>query len=500
MNGILIAFKNHKKSFLLILAVLTFSYGPSLKNGFVWDDYLSIADNHFIKSFDNLPLIFSKKYFTPPSALPQLQYKDIGAGELSYRPVVTLTYFLDFRLWHLNAFGYHLTNLLLHLINILLVYGLALTINNKRRFATTAALIFAVHPVQAEAVLTPAFREDLLACFFMLLSLLLYLRARAAARPWTWHAASALSYLLALFAKEIAITLPVLAAVYEYVFIFKDDVTSWRKGLLQRYAGFITATVFYLWVWLFVFPRVGSAGITYPGGSFYLNVLTMLKVFAGYIAWFVIPLGIHPTMRETSFFAKTFWDPVVLISATTIAACLGLAWICRKQRRLLTFAVLWFFIALSPAANIIPIENIMAARYLYVPIIGLCLAAAFLLEEAWTKNRTFSPAALRTLSVGILVFCVLQVWTQSLHWTNEISFRKTMLEYYPHNVRAYRSLAGAYGRFHRYKEAVLYTQKAQALAPKMVENYLDLAVLYREMGKDVKAAAELKKARTLQGH
>lgn len=391
MNDAVRQLKSHFPAVMLILAVIACAYGSSLFNGFVWDDYLNIVDNQFIKSFDNLPLLFSREYLTSPSELPYLTQKNVGAGELSYRPIVTLTYFLDFALWKLTPFGYHLTNFLLHFFNTLLVYGLTLAIHrHNRRFALAASLIFAVHPAQAETVLTVSFREDLLAGFFILSSFLFHLRAQTNTRQRPMCLLSALCYALALFAKEMAITLPFLLMLYEYCFVFHRDEKAWQKNAIRRYYGLGVVTIFYLWIWGFLIPRLTETPVSYPGNSFYLNILTMLKVFALYAAWFLMPVNIHPTFRDESFFARTFGDPAVLISVTVIAACLWLAYACRRKYPMVTFAMMWFFTALLPAANIIPIENIMAARYLYVPIFGFCLICAFCWEQGSKKNFVFS--------------------------------------------------------------------------------------------------------------
>lgn len=98
----------------------------------------------------------------------------------------------------------------------------------------------------------------------------------------------------------------------------------------------------------------------------------------------------------------------------------------------------------------------------------------------------------RIFSGGILLFYILLTLTQSFHWTNEISFRKTFLRHYPADVRAHRSLAGAYARFDRYEEAIDCAKKAKALAPMMPEIYLDLANLYWKTGRTDLAEEELK--------
>ena len=119
-------FSFHNLAVFLLIVITFVVYFGSLKNGFVWDDFLVVVKNGFIKSFKNLSRIFDKSYLTPPSQIRYLEVINIGSGESSYRPVVTLTYFIDYFLYKLNPWGYHLTNLLLHILNVLLLYFLKL--------------------------------------------------------------------------------------------------------------------------------------------------------------------------------------------------------------------------------------------------------------------------------------------------------------------------------------------------------------------------------------
>jgi len=477
----------------LVLLVITSAYGLSIFNDFIWDDYLNIVDNLFIQSVKNLPLVFSKHYLTAPSDLIFLAQQNVGAGEITYRPVVTLTYFLDFFIWRLHAYGYHLTNLLLHILNTFLVCSLAMKIRKNRIFALAAGLIFAAHPVQAEAVLIPAFREDLLACLFMLGSLLFYLHAKAEHKAGAFIL-SLLFYALGLFSKEMAITLPILILLYGYYFESDGHLrTLWQKTSKPLY-GFCLVTVVYLWIWGVVFPHF-KTNAALPADSMYVNILTMLTVFGTYIQWLIVPINVHPTLPDPTLFIYTFWNTKVVVSAAIMAACFWAVFGNHTKNKIIPFSILWFFIALLPVSNIIPLENILASRYLYVPCVGFCFIAAFFFEKIWTGETTISRYISRSMAAtiggGLLMMCVLLVVAKGLLYTNEISFRKNLLRHYPNSVQAHRALAGAYVRFKCYDDAITSIKKAQALNPGMVENYLELADIYHRQGKPDLAAQEM---------
>src|SRR3990170_2225709 len=183
---------------LVIVCLSQFVYLNSLSNQFVYDDEFTIVTNYFVKTWNNFPLLFNSDYFKL-------------SGELSYRPVVTLSYFIDYSLWKLNPFGFHLTNTLLHTLNSVLLFFLLKRIFNCRTTSFIATLIFLCHPVHSEAVNAISYREDLLAATFFIAAFLLYVKTSKGNRSFSpAYFASVACYLSGVFSKEMAITLPLL--------------------------------------------------------------------------------------------------------------------------------------------------------------------------------------------------------------------------------------------------------------------------------------------------
>jgi hypothetical protein len=156
---------NNKRAMLVIAFAIVLVYANTLVNQFVWDDNVTIVRNNFIKSWSNVPRIFSKSYLSPfvrtgSSYSPDIR---VSSGETSYRPIATLSYMLDYSIWKLNPFGYHLTNLALHLINAILIYLLINALTRNKNTALLASLLFALHPVNSEAINNISNRKDLLA-------------------------------------------------------------------------------------------------------------------------------------------------------------------------------------------------------------------------------------------------------------------------------------------------------------------------------------------------
>ena len=210
-KGLIKLRRYHRVYFLLLPFVISIIvYLNCLQNSFVYDDDSTIINNYFIRHWSNLPDLFTNRYF-------------VLSAELTYRPVVTLSYFIDYAFWHLNPLGYHLTNILIHAINSVLVFIFAFQVFKNRKSAFISALFFSSYPLFSEVVNAVGFREDLLAFMFLILAFICYLKANQQ-RYILYYPMSLFCYLLSLFSKEMAITLPVLIILYDTVF----------KGFLSR--------------------------------------------------------------------------------------------------------------------------------------------------------------------------------------------------------------------------------------------------------------------------
>lgn len=197
---------NHLLPITILVLVSLVVYFNSLTNGFVYDDYATIVENKYIQHpGKSLPALFSRSYF------------NIASGERSYRPVATLSYYLIYSIGELNATYYHLFSVLLHALNVILVYLLANRIIKNRYSAVIAGLLFACHPALSEAVDAISYNEDLLAAAFFLLAFICYtgINAGEVKSCIKAYILSLISFLLALLSKEMAITLPAVIFLYD---------------------------------------------------------------------------------------------------------------------------------------------------------------------------------------------------------------------------------------------------------------------------------------------
>ncbi len=503
IKKIIYKLSNTKYVIILLIAITALAYANSLKNDFVWDDYFVVVDNNFIKSWNNFPAIFSKAYLTPLEGLKSGNLT--GSGETTYRPVVTGSYFLDYWLWGLNPFGYHLSSLLLHIANVILLYLLARLLLNDKYIAVLAALFFAIHPVNTEAVNVISFREDLLAFLFLASAFILFIKQDASGgrKKSLYLILSAGLFLLALFSKEEALVFPVILVLYDYLFVFKQKWQGLFTRAAPRYLGYALAAIFYLAVWTTLKGARGvfSAEYPYPGGNFYTNFLTMSKVVVTYIFWLILPVNIHAILpeNEPAFILHSIFNPEAFFSIILIILLLAVAFIIRKKLKEISFSILWFFILLLPVSNIIPISCVIAARYLYLPMAGFCIGLAVILFKIYNfKGKFFSSRLLKKFSrytvVIILIFYFIFTAIRNLAWKNNIIVWQELVESSPGNAQAHINLGNQFKRIKLFDSAVNEYRIALKLNPGLAEAYNYWGMALGAQARYVEAANCFRKA------
>ena len=181
-------------------------YANTFGNSFVWDDELLVIRNGYIKDWSHFPEIFKINLF-----------HSISRKGNYYRPLQSLSLLFDYSLWGLRPFGYHLTNVLLHIANAVIIYFLIGMISRSRRISLLTALLFLVHPIHTQAVTYISGRADPLAAFFFLLAFYLYVKS-VALNKLAPYLGSLLFFLLALLSKEAALIFPLTLLLYEFSF------------------------------------------------------------------------------------------------------------------------------------------------------------------------------------------------------------------------------------------------------------------------------------------
>ncbi len=474
-----------KKSIWVALIVVAVVFLPSLFNGVVGDDTMIIGNNSFYESLSNIPLLFTNQYGSNWERVFN-EETDI-TGSVAYRPVLSLTYFLDTAIWKKDAFGFHLTNLLFHLFNVFLVYRLAvLVFSLKPDLAFWSALLFGVHPIQVEAVCAVGFRADLLATCLVLASFLTYDSYRRG-KGMIMLCLSWLFYFLAVFSKEAAIGLPLFVLIYDW--LLADGPSRRIKLFKFEYIGYVAILSSYLFVYFYVLPN-SALRYLYPLGQDRLSRALVIIHIAGYyfkvvcFPWSVKYLP--PVFAEDVDTILTNMDLVVGL------AILGAGIFYFKKMlecRSMFFGVIWALIFYAPVSNVITLVSPFAHRFIYLPLVGLIVVGVYLLDrlDGFFSRRRMLLA--ERLFLFVLVLCAGFSFVGTGMTRNNYVSARHMIRDFPRNGRGYLYAALSISKLGSNPDEVL-KYAAEAEGRGIVDPRLDFAIGMAHEARGERDAAE----------
>jgi tetratricopeptide (TPR) repeat protein len=464
---------NTVKAVVLLFLFAMIIYSNSLGGEFVSDDEYFIVKNASIRSLENIPL-----FFVSPSA--------VAFSELSkdvYRPITTLSYAIDYFLWNLSSFEYHLVNALFHSFNVVLVFLFLFAAFGDVFLAFVAAMLFACHPVQTETVAWISGRSSVLFLFFYLASLILYVlsfKKKKTISPKACIALSLAAYAVSLFSKEMAVTLPLILIAYDAHFNADEP---FRKRFYFRYAPYMILTLLFILARSTVLQSMSQRG--WWGGNPYHTFLTMMPVLAGYIKVMLAPIDL------CAFYVPDIYTSIahtkILFSLAFLAPILiAMAFLFRRARGA-SFAMWWFFITLLPVMNIIPLRALMAERFLYLPSIGFCLLMAIVIERIGLIGFKQKKQSVRIIAVALAAVLVVSYSVRTIirneDWKNSLTLSRSILKIMPLNPWALASLGEAYASRQRNEEAIKPLLKSIALCDSYFLPRNILGFVYVEIGK-----------------
>jgi tetratricopeptide (TPR) repeat protein len=466
---------------LAAIALATLAvYANALGNMFVWDDLHLVVDNPRIKSGAGFWTLWASDLFP-----------DLASGY--YRPLQTLTYWIDYQLWAIAPFGYHLTSTLLHGGVALLLYRLVDRLLGAPRAALAAALLFAVHPLHTEAVTYVSGRSDPLSALFLLAALVLFLEGDRTRLTWR-RVASLAAFAAALLSREAAMVGVLLVPLVDLARCRRDGEAfrdGWRQRLLVDYLPYVVVLGLYLGARAAV---VGTTTVPTPLAQvpLALRLATMLEVVVRYVALFVAPVGQH--MERTVAPAASVASPAVLGAALVVLGGVALAVLFRRRAWPVSFGVAWFLVALLPVANVVPLATFMAEHWLYVPSMGLCLAAGWLLDRAMAGRWRTATAALAALALVAYAGLTMR---RNLDWKDGVTLYEATLRHAPGSARALINLGEAYQRLGQLDRAEAAYRRALAVDPGAWTSHNNLGSLYADQGRPDLAEQEYRRGLAL---
>jgi tetratricopeptide (TPR) repeat protein len=409
-----------------ILLITFLAYLPSLQNDLLktWDDQAYVTNNQLIR---NLSLESFVRIF-----------REDGGRQANYHPLTTVSLAVNYAIAKTAPFGYHLTNLLLHLLNTLLVLVMVLLLPaTSLPIAAMVALLFGIHPLHVESVAWISERKDVLYTLFFLATMIAYqIHLRRGSGGATWYLLALGLFACALLAKAMAAALPLVLLALDYCYSRK-----WTIGtLLEKVPFFLLATGFGILALLVQTANDATRSDLFSLGNRLLHACYGVSTYIGKI---LLPLGLsafypypYPLMRGAWILDQP--PPIFFLTLLfTLAWGLGLACLIRRaapDQRLLVFGMLFYTATILLVVQFIPVGRaIIADRYTYVASIGIFLCIACLVERLWQRIR-YRTALLTGLGIYALVLAAMTYKRCSV-WTNDATLWTDVMVQYPDDNR-----------------------------------------------------------------
>ena len=470
---------------MIAVLVVAAAYLRAPTLGFVFDDDIIVKANPFITSAHYIPNYFTEHVWS----------KLMLARKNYYRPVFLLWLLGNYKEFGLDPLGWHLSSLLLHLGSTVLVYLVALRLTRMRFASLAGALLFGLHPAQVENVVWASASTELLGSFLTLASLLTYLRSLdPGARRAPWLAGSSLLYALAVLTKETAIIVPLLVFLHEWLGRpgSPEAVRPGERGFgaalgaaIRESWPYAVVTVGYLAARFAVLGGIGNAVVNMTKTVWIETIPSILQVYLTHLVW--------PT-RLSAFYDYPYVDrfsmgQVVVPALVIVAVALALMWLIRKTPGA-KLAAVWLVFPILPVLDIpiFPRGEFLHDRYLYQPLIGLGLLAAFgiaALERRWSAHAArwavYAACVALALVLGTVTF------RDTGFWADNFALYQRGVEVSPRNAFANLNLGVELLNRGKWAEAMAQFQKALDLAPKLYLAQYDLGYGYYLVGRYAEA-------------
>ena len=480
---------------LVVATVIPFI--PALRNGFVdWDDYEMLVQNPDYRGF----------------AWPQLRWMFSTFYMGHFQPLSWLSLSLDYLIWGNDPSGYHLTNLILHVLGavtfffvakILIAQALQLNADEQsgslNLAAGLASLLFAIHPLRVESVAWATERRDVLSGLFFFLTLYCYLRSSQISENLsssTWFALSLTAYLLSLMAKATAITLPVILLLLDFYPLrrLSGECKSWLKpeqrNVLKEKVPFI--------ILAFIFAALAisaqhSAGALRPAQQYFFSYRLGQAAYGiiFYLWKSILPFGLSPLYELPYDFAE--WTPLFVLCGS-FAAAITIGLLLLRNRWPAGLACwIYYLVMLAPVLGFAQSgPQLVADRYSYLA----CTSWAILIGAGYFRARQFARTQARGMRLVWAMSAIILLglvtlgtlgWQQTLVWRNSRTLWRHVIAVGPPSSTAHYNLGRSFEDENQLDIARDYYRRAVKINPANPDAHYNLARLLAKQGDPVEA-------------
>jgi tetratricopeptide (TPR) repeat protein len=491
---------------IFIVVLTAISFLPTFQNGFVdWDDNKTVLENPYYRglSWSNIRWMFTTFHMG------------------HYQPLSWVTLGLDYLLWGMDPFGYHLTSLILHCANALVLYYIALRILRwalapdasdgglaLHASAALAALLFAIHPLRVESVAWVTERRDVLSGLFFLLTMLCYLNAAAAKIDGSvrrrWMISAVFVYCLSLLAKASGISLPIILILLDLYPLRRlpMSIAEWFRrplgGIWREKIPFFLLAMLFGVVALLAQNEAGA--LRYIGDyGVARRVMQALYGILFYLWKTIIPLNLSPIYGIPVHLGTADYGLIVFSGFLTLVLTAGL-FIGRRRWPALFTIWIYYLALLTPVLGLAQSgPQITADRYSYLACLGWALlvgAALFYLFNGRTCYQN-GASKLRVCAIAVplmLIALGTMTWQQTRIWHDAETLWSHAVSTNPQEPQAHNNLANAMVHRGATVQAIAQYREALRIEPDYKEAHHNLAITLAEQGELAEAIAHYRAA------
>jgi tetratricopeptide (TPR) repeat protein len=440
---------------ILLITLLLF-YNTLTNNFVTLDDTGYIRDNPDIKSLsaNNIAAIFSSFY------------------NANYHPFTTLSYAIEYSLFGLNARPYHVVNLILHVLNVFMVFRLIRKIYGRLEVALIVSLFFAIHPMHVESVAWISERKDLLYSFFFICGLSTYCEyIHATTNKNKIYIYTILLFLCSLLSKSTAIIFPLMLLIFDYYF-----QRGWKKKVLYEKIPFFLLSLVFGVITIFSQKSFGAINADLmPDYNLVQRFFVVCFTTSYYIVRLVLPFKL-----AVLHFAPTELPYYYYLSPLFLLLLAFLVYKAKAMKREMIFGFLFYLVGTSLTSQIIPVGYVVVSeRYSYIPYIGLffiigCFYAAVQDKRSFASLKPI----INYLLGGIALFFIVITFQRNMVWENSINLFTDLVKKYPNQAHAHFILGKNLIDVPDANGALTSINKAIELDPKMSESYFYRGNIY----------------------
>jgi len=476
---------------IIFLAFLV--YLPALSAGFIADDHSLILKNPLVIGKDPIWKSFTSEYWSIT-----------GRKSSFYRPLTTLSYWLDYKFYQEKSIGFHLTNILLHIFCSGLVFLCIYQWCGNYFLALITGLSFALHPAHTQSVSWISGRTDVLATFFMLTSFYFYLFSKIKTSSGRFLILSALFFFFSLLSKELAIVFPILIILLDLA--QERKVKLLIRKHIKFYLSFFVVICFYLLLRYLVLGEIEAGRNNwlnwYPGQKLDVSrVATIFKVYCYYLKTLLYPINL---CFESKLSPSSLWlDPKLLSSLVIILLVIffsGFAWF---RLPYLGTGLSWFFVSLLPVSQIIALPDLTMEHFLYLPSIGFSVALAVIVENAHQfLSKKFAPSKfLAPFLLGIImIFYSGLTWQRNFIYHNELRLWADVSLKAPERKHGEKRIARSFYEKGDKRTALKHFRRAIIADARDYEAYFYVGKILAELGETQKAVEHYQTALNINPH